>query len=114
MTKSPVDEPCVVDDRYGVFVSAGGSDTAGLGTKASPYKTVTKGPTAAQGKNVYVCAGTYAEAVTIEGTLDGARLFGGFDCVGWSYSASTRETRIGIALVVKALVKGLRIEGRRV
>ncbi|HMI88035.1 MAG TPA: hypothetical protein VK550_28320 [Polyangiaceae bacterium] len=116
VTKSPVDEPCLVDDRYGVFVSAGGSDTAGLGTKASPYKTVTKGlaaAQAAQGKNVYVCAATYAEAVTVEGSLDGSRLFGGFDCRGWAYSASNRpmvKPATGPALVAKALTKGLRVE----
>jgi hypothetical protein len=113
VTKSPVDEPCVVDDRYGVFVSPGGSDTAGVGTKAAPYKTVTKGLTSAQGKNVYVCAGNYAEAVTIEGALDGARIFGGFDCLGWSYAASNRpvvKPTTGPALTAKSLTKGLRVE----
>ena len=113
VTKSPVDEPCVVDDRYGVFVSPGGNDTTGLGTKASPYASVTKGLTAAQGKNVYVCAGTYAEAVSVQGLLDGTRLFGGFDCSSWAYAPSLRpviKPSSGPALVVKALTKGLRIE----
>ena len=113
VTKSPVDEPCLVDDRYGVFVSAGGSDTAGLGTKAAPYKTLTKGLTAAQGKNVYVCAATYAEAVTVEGALDGSRLFGGFDCLGWAYSASNRpvvKPASGPALLVKSLTKGFALK----
>jgi hypothetical protein len=113
VTKSPADEPCLVDDQYGVFVSSGGSDTAGLGTKASPYKTVMKGLAAAQGKNVYVCAGTYAEAVTIEGALDGSRLFGGFDCSSWVYAASNRpvmKPASGSALVAKALTRGLRVE----
>lgn len=113
VTKSPVDEPCVVDDRYGVFVSSGGNDTTGLGTKASPYKSVAKGLAAAQGKNVYVCAATFAEAVTVEGSLDGARLFGGFDCVGWAYAASNRpvmKPASGPGLVIKGLTKGLRIE----
>jgi hypothetical protein len=113
VTKSPVDEPCLVEDRYGVFVSPGGSDTAGLGTKAAPYKTVTKGLTAAQGKNVYVCAANYVEGVSIEGALDGARLFGGFDCLGWVHSAANRpviKPATGPALVAKGLTKGLRIE----
>jgi hypothetical protein len=113
VTKSPSDEPCVVNDRYGVFVSPGGNDVLGLGTKALPYASVAKGLTAAQGKNVYVCAATYTQAVIVEGSLDGTRLFGGFDCASWDYAASQRpviKPSSGPALVVKALTKGLRIE----
>ena len=112
-TKSPIDEPCVVDDRYGVFVSPGGNDATGLGTKASPYASVAKGLTAALGKNVYVCGATYVEAVSIEGALDGTRLFGGFDCSNWEYAPSQHtviKPSSGPPLVVKALTKGLRIE----
>ncbi len=111
-SKEPNENPCVVDDRFGVFVSPNGSDSAS-GTKALPFKTIARALTRANGKNVYVCAGTYAEQVTIDASLDGARMFGGFDCASWSYSAGMRPKVVpasGVALAVKALSTGATIE----
>src|SRR6266542_3848654 len=111
-TQSPSESPCVVNDRLGVFVSPSGSDGAS-GTKAAPFKTITHALAEASGKNVYVCAGSYVEQVTINAVLDGARVFGGFDCATWSYSASMRPKvapASGVALTVKGVSSGATIE----
>jgi hypothetical protein len=84
-------EPCVVDARYGVFVSPMGTSN-GSGTKSSPLKSIDAalGVAVPGGgstpKNVYVCAGTYAEAIGITSTRDKVRVFGGFRCSDWAYT----------------------------
>jgi hypothetical protein len=107
----------VIDEAYGIFVSPQGSDTTGAGTRAAPYKTLAKALQRAKGNGnrVYACdEGTgYAEAVTIDATLDGMSLYGGFECAGWTY-ATTRRARVhptsGVALTVQALTAGLTVE----
>jgi hypothetical protein len=91
-TKSPHDEPCVVDDAYGVFVAPpanGGDDALGDGTKGTPYATIGKALAGLRGKSrVYICGATYAEQLTIS---TAASLYGGLACPGqdarapWSY-----------------------------
>jgi hypothetical protein len=87
----PKDAPCLLDARYGVFVSPMGTAN-GLGTKASPLKSIDAAITLAipEGgvtrKNVYVCAGTYDEMITITAARDKVRVFGGFKCSDWSYT----------------------------
>jgi hypothetical protein len=50
------DASCWTTNEYGVFVSGdAGDDTTGDGTKEKPYQTLSKGISAAGGKNVYVC-----------------------------------------------------------
>ena len=64
---------------------------------------------------VYACdEGTgYLDALTIDATLDGTSLYGGFECTGWTY-ATTRRARVhpatGVALVVKGLTAGVTVE----
>jgi hypothetical protein len=82
--KSPKDDPSVIKDECGIFVSASVAVT-GNGTKDKPFKTLKEGIDAAGKKafRVYACAETYAE----EASLKGVSLFGGFDCAaGWAYS----------------------------
>ena len=115
--RSPVESTCLISEKYGVFVSPLGNDTTGAGTRSAPYKTVAKGLQSAKGNvmRVYACDdGTaYPDALTIDATLDGMSLYGGFECTGWTY-AITRRARVrpvaGVALVVKGLTTGLTVE----
>lgn len=75
-----------LDEKLGVFVSTTGSVDA-EGTRGRPVSTIAKGIAMAKatGKRVYVCAGTYREAIVVE---DGIPMVGGLDC-------STPEWAIG-------------------
>src|SRR5262245_30065901 len=57
LAKRPSEDPCVVDDANGVFVSPAGDDT-GAGTKAAPLKTIGQALTRAKGaqNRLFVCA----------------------------------------------------------
>jgi hypothetical protein len=91
------------DVAKAVFVSATGSSTAD-GSKTNPVDTIGKAIelAASSGKDVYVCNGTYAEALQIESA--GVHLFGGYDCdAGWTRTAAHAEIAapVGSALVVR-------------
>ena len=59
------DLPLTVPPPLGIWVATDGSDTAGTGTFAAPYKTIGKADSvAAPGDNIYVKAGTYAGDIT--------------------------------------------------
>jgi len=86
-TKSPSQDPCVVDDALGVFVAPSGQPGA-AGTKDSPLPRIEDAiaMAASAHKRVYVCVGRYDELVTLDGTSDGIALYGGLDCAnGWAY-----------------------------
>jgi hypothetical protein len=114
-SKSPSEDACVIDERYGVFVSPSGDDATADGTKDNPFGTLGKGLSAAKaaGKRVYACAdgGSYAE--NIGATPDGLEVFGGFACESWSDS-STAKARIQspdpVAWKATGLSTGLRVE----
>lgn len=111
-TKKPSEASCVIEDRFGVFVSPSGSDGAS-GARAAPFKTISYALAHASGKNVYVCAGTYTEPITLGAAVDGAGMFGGFDCGSWAYSTSSRPKvapASGIALTIQNLSMGATIE----
>jgi hypothetical protein len=107
----------LISEKYGMFVSPQGSDATGVGTRSAPYKTLAKGLQAAKGNvmRVYACdEGTgYVDALTIDATLDGMSLYGGFECATWTY-ATTHRSRVhpasGTALTVKSLTTGLTVE----
>jgi hypothetical protein len=114
---SPGNAPCTIHDTYGVFVAPTGNDAAGLGTKAAPYKTITRGLQVAKAKSLrlYVCDnGTgYAEQLTIDRSLDGVAAFGGFQCSDWSYAPLTRaviKPAASPVLVVKGVALGIVLE----
>ena len=67
-------EKCLVDS-FGVFVSAGGSDTND-GTKAKPFKTMGKALGAGKDR-IVVCEGTYAESLEIKGDVE---IYSGVTC----------------------------------
>jgi hypothetical protein len=111
---APGEASCLVDDAYGVFVSAAASDAgAANGTRSKPFLTIADGLAAAKKGTlrVYAC-GTFATPVTIDAALDGVRLYGGFDCGSWAYSAANhtvvKPAAAGVALKVTG-VKTLEI-----
>lgn len=118
--KAPHDQPCVIDEAYGVFVapvSNGGSDTAGEGSRAKPYATIEHALQSLGGKaRVYVCDGKYAERVTLSSAVS---LYGGLLCPNddagpaWSYVGGQAQI-IGpqneIALTVSGVTSAVSIE----
>lgn len=72
-------------ETFGVFVSVTGT-LDGAGTRAAPVSTIAKGIKLAKQarKRVFVCAGTYNEALTLE---DGVSILANLDCSApqWKY-----------------------------
>jgi len=137
-TQLPSQDPCVINDAYGVFVSPTGRSGA-AGTMADPFLRVADAIAAATGHSdrVLACAGSYDEALILgaipgqdagaipatDGGVDaaeeesfsgGVNVFGGLDCAnGWKYTgakAILAPTTRGVALTVKGLVAGLTFE----
>src|SRR6266508_2261412 len=115
-TEPPATSTCV--NEAAVFVSPKGNDASGTGRKAAPYKTIAMALQAASKttfKRVYACDdGTgYPESLSIEATLDGLTIYGGFDCA-WTYGASAHRAKVnpptGSPVTVKGLTKGLTME----
>lgn len=102
---------CGVNESRGVFVAPTGSDTIGSGTRASPYASITHALTAAKGasKNVYVCAGMYTEQVELGSAEDGVGIYGGLDCVSWSYAVANRVRVVAALLPATLAVEGLAV-----
>jgi hypothetical protein len=117
------DAACWTSNDYGVFVSSeSGDDAAGDGTKELPFATIAKGiaAAAAASKNIYICLGaikdTYAEKVSLDASVDGLKIYGGFDCADWSYSTTRKSSVVSpevIALRIASLKKGVYIENVR-
>ncbi len=115
-TKLPTQDPCVVDDGLGVFVSIALGPPAGDGTKARPVNTIQKGIDLAKPnkKRVYVCAETFTENLVL---ADGVSLFGYFDCKNaWTVVPAKRAHVDGKTVgapVIKAasIASKVRIEG---
>lgn len=106
--KAPKDDPSVLKDECGVFVSATFGDDGGKGTSAKPFKTIGKAIAAQKGK-IYVCAdGDYAERVEL---TPGISLYGGLGCANgqWTYAGTKsaikapapKEDEVQAALRVK-------------
>ncbi len=79
---TPADDPCVIIEALGVFVSkkfGGALTTGGNGTLNAPFASLQKGIAEAKrlNKRVYACAETYDEAITFE---NGVSVFGYFNC----------------------------------
>ncbi|HEY6725324.1 MAG TPA: hypothetical protein VI197_14915, partial [Polyangiaceae bacterium] len=114
----PGDDACVVAEEYGVFVSPGGDDATGDGTRESPFGTLQKAADAASesGKRVYACAteGEYGAGLTLAEGHDGLELFGAFDCSDWSYQSELRANvapEAGVALSVSEIETSLELDG---
>lgn len=107
-TKDPKDEPCLIADSLGVFVSATAGDDARDGTKASPVATITRGIERARAigkRRVYVCEGSYPEHVVLDEQSNGLKLYGGLDCTSFTYSGGKPQVEPpapGYALTLRA------------
>lgn len=112
-TKLPTEDACVVDEPFGVFVSASlGSDVKGDGSRARPFATVAHGIAAGAqaSRRVYACAESYAENVTL---ADGVSVFGYFDCAsGWTVGAGHARVVApkSPAAIASGITKATRIE----
>ncbi len=72
-----------------MFVSVAGDDTLGDGLRANPYALIAYAVTNAKGASqVYVCAGTYPQAVFFSAGTPAISIFGGFDCTTWLPSST--------------------------
>lgn len=96
LKKAPWEDPCVIQDSVGIFVSSTkGDDAAADGTGTKPYRSVSKALQAAkQGgkKRVYLCAEQYDGAVQAE---NGISVFGGLDCSDLaSWQVSTKHATV--------------------
>jgi hypothetical protein len=116
--RSPTENPCIVSERYGVFVSPEGSDATGAGTRGAPFRTINRGLQAArtETRRVYVCdnGAGFTEPVTVDATFDGLSMYGGFECAGWTLAANARTAvhpAAGPALFVADLTRGVTVEG---
>ena len=115
--RSPLDEPCLVDERYGSFVSPGGNDTTGQGTRAAPFQTIGRGMRAAKlgSLRVFVCDDGigYPDPIVADASTDGLAIYGGFNCRTWVPSANSQAKvlpKSGPAITVSHLMLGITVE----
>ena len=99
-----------VGDECGVFVSSSLGVDGAAGTKEQPLRSLGEALMKANGKAVYACAESFAEAIELSA---GARVFGGLDCAtDWSYVEGQKATIApGADLVPVMLLSG---EGARI
>ncbi len=111
LTRDLADSPACIDEGIGVFVDAAGGDDAGDGTRAHPFKTIGHAVASAGFKpRIYVCDGTYAEDVSLDGTT-GVSLYGGLKCGDWSYDGQQPTVGQGTtSLRMKGVSKSVVIE----
>jgi hypothetical protein len=115
--RSPLDEPCLIDERYGSFVSPGGNDSTGQGTRTAPFQTIGRGMRAAKlgGPRVFVCDDGigYPDPIVADASTDGLAIYGGFNCRTWVPSASSQarvQPKGGPAITMSQLTSGITIE----
>ena len=114
LSADPKDAPVCVDDAYGVFVDATNGSDSGDGTKAQPFKTITKAITVGSKSRVYICSGTYTDALTIS-AQNNVSLYGGFSCAGWGYTgtkasiAPTSNTGITVSSAANVQMEDLQV-----
>ena len=81
-----------LDEKLGVFVAEKGDD-AGDGSRAKPFKTITHGLEVGKAtkRRVYVCRGTYKEALVL---LDAIPIIGGLECATPAWDIGTGRSRV--------------------
>jgi hypothetical protein len=114
-SRSPKDEPCLVDDELAVFVSTDGTSSA-AGTMAAPLSSVRLGVERAVQSGVgrvIVCEGSYSESLVIEGAV---KVYGRFSCDGgvWDEGGGltvVQPSGVGSALRIEDVEDDVVIEG---
>ena len=109
-TKSPHDDPCVLADTLGVFVSSAGLDT-NAGTREAPLQTIAAGLSKASMLGVgrvYVCQGNYSETLRVTNAVS---VYGGLACPlgdgGWVYGDGGAAQVTGAANAIAFTVDGV-------
>ncbi len=117
-TKLPSEEPCLIDEMYGVFVSPLGNDGTGDGSRKKPFASIGKGimSVRADHRRVYVCAPANALTTPVEIGIEdkGLQLFGDFRCAdGWvsGVDISTKITSNAAGALLISQSENIRIEG---
>lgn len=112
-TALPENEPCVIEERYGVFVSPTGS-ADGDGSRSNPLRSLNDALllAAQTERRVYACStsGGFEENIQATSATDGVELFGGFDCASWQPIGSAQTLVAppsGYALEVDGLLSGI-------
>lgn len=85
--KLPTQDPCVIHESAGVFVSSSLGGAQGDGSRAKPFATIQAGIDAAKAtqRRVYVCAESYVDPIVF---AEGVSVFGYFDCkASWTVAA---------------------------
>jgi hypothetical protein len=102
-----------INETFGIFVAPRGTAT-GDGSREHPLDTIQAGIERGKlaGKRVYVCSGTYREALVL---ADSISIIGGADCSGPTWKLGNAKSRIesptSPAVVAKGLVSPTRLEG---
>jgi hypothetical protein len=93
ITKLPKEDPCVVDESAGVFVSSSLGSAAGDGTRQKPFASIQAGIDFAKvtKRRVYVCAETYKEKIAF---ADGVSVFGDIDCSKAAWKPTTSRALV--------------------
>jgi len=105
--------PSDLDEKLGVFVSATAA-AGGDGTRARPLPTIGAGVALAKqvGKRVYVCTGTYREALAV---ADSISVVGGLGCSGGVWTTGAPKSRLDSptspAVLATDIRTATRIEG---
>lgn len=107
-------KPNELTDPFGVFVSKGAPD-GGDGTRAKPFNTISAGleQAATDKKRLYVCAGTYPEAIELK---NGVSVIANLSCVDpldWKLNGAhtTLNSPTSPAVTASGITLATRVEG---
>jgi hypothetical protein len=108
-------ESCVVADEFAIFVSPTGSED-GDGSKSAPVASIAAAIALAgdQGKVVVACStddAFFTAPLELSGEIN-ARVYGGFKCSDWTWSATRTKVmpESGVALKLEGVSGGLHVE----
>ena len=107
-------KPNELTDPFGVFVSKGAPD-GGDGTRAKPFNTISAGleQAATDKKRLYVCAGTYPEAIELK---NGVSVIANLSCVDpldWKLNGArtTINAPTSPAVTANSITAATRVDG---
>jgi Protein of unknown function (DUF1565) len=107
LSVDPQASPACVDENVGVFVDGAQGVDTNSGSRAAPLKTIAAALSSAGPKRIYVCEGSYAEALVIKAR---AAVYGGFACTTWTpgtLKVQVIPAAIGYVLTITKIRKNL-------